>query len=156
MTINPPTIRTSTRYKCSTFSVGVRCLQSSSPTATKSPRSASRPPCLTSAHQILAVYTKPPVDTDAMGLLNLVGIRSHPPTTLHAPTNRRSRNDNDALSFCTGAVSDTVYPELAVQVLCRGICGSDSLDCWHSSDGTLFGFLLDLLYQVSALRPALG
>ena len=81
-----------------------------------------------------------------MGILNLARIRSYTPATLHATKDRRSRDDNDALSICIGTVPRALYSELAVPIFRRGVCGSDSMGCGDCANDIIFGFLLYLLY----------
>ena len=86
---------------------------------------------------------------DALGLLHLARIRRHPPATLHAPTYRRSRNNNDALPLRAWNLQGVIHSELAVSVLCRGLCGPDTLGGGDAADDSVLGLFLDLLYQVS-------
>ena len=93
------------------------------------------------------------IPIDIMGLLNLAGIRSHPPTTLHAAADRRSRNDYDALSVWARIIQGFIHPELVIQILCRRVCRSNSMDRWAGADNTVLGFLLDILYKVCIGLP---
>lgn len=83
---------------------------------------------------------------DPLGLLHLARIRRHPPPTLHAPTHRRSRNHNNALSLRAGYLPRFVHSELAIQVFCRGVYRSDRVGGGAGADGAVFGLFLDLLY----------
>lgn len=107
------------------------------------------PPASTTAPIDPDTNPYPAPATDPLGLLHLARIRSHPPPTLHAPTDRRGRNNHDALPLRAGLVPGPVHPELVLSVFCGGVCGSDTVDRGRDTDGAVFGFLLDLLYQVS-------
>lgn len=78
----------------------------------------------------------------------MAGIRRHSPPAVHAAANGRSRNDHDALSVRAGALPDVVHTQLAVSILCGGLCRSDPLARRHDPNGSLLGLFLDLLYQV--------
>ena len=162
-TTNQPTTPTSTPSKCNTSSAAAPSSPSYSPTDTRSQKSVSSPihyrgeRSMRDTPYILQhtdcrennMLTPFSPSTDPLGLQHLPRIRRHPPPTLYAPTHRRSRNDHHTLPLRTRSLSRAVHPELAVQVFRRGVCGSDRLDGWTRADGAVFGFLLDLLYQVS-------
>lgn len=82
-----------------------------------------------------------------MDLFGMAGIRRHSPPAVHAAANGRSRNDHDALSVRAGALPDVVHTQLAVSILCGGLCRSDPLARRHDPNGSLLGLFLDLLYQ---------
>ena len=53
---------------------------------------------------------------DHLGLLNLARIRRHPPPIIHAPTNRRSRDNHHTLPSCARSISGVIYSQLDVPV----------------------------------------
>lgn len=96
----------------------------------------------------IPLLTKKFYATDSMGLLDMARIRRHSPSALHAPTNRRSRNNHHPLLIRARHIQGALHTQLAISVLRRGICGSDPMDRRSDSDSTLCRFFLDLLYQV--------
>ncbi len=88
-------------------------------------------------------------DTDPLGIFDLARIGSHPTAALHAPADRRGRDDNDTLPIRAGSLSGAVHPELDLPILCGKPVELCRGPRWNYPNGALFRLFLDLLHQVS-------
>lgn len=85
---------------------------------------------------------------DALGILDMAGVSCHPASALHAATDRRSRDDHDALPLRSWRIPSTLHPELDLPVLRRRVRGADRGVGGYCADGAVFGLLLHLLDEV--------
>jgi hypothetical protein len=87
---------------------------------------------------------------DALGVLNLAGVRRHSPSVVHASTNRGGGDHNDPLLIRTRGLSRPLHSQLDLAILYRGSLplGSHSRGCWHHSNGSIHRLLLHLLHKV--------
>ncbi len=89
------------------------------------------------------------IAADALGFLALARVRGHSPTTLHAATNGRGRDNHNALFVRSWRVPSALHSELDLPVLHRRVRGADCGRGGCTAGGTVLGFLLYLLDEVS-------
>jgi len=80
----------------------------------------------------------------------MAGIRSHPPTAVHAPEDGGGGDDHDTLPLRSRRLSGAVYSELDIPVLCGEAVELGPGARRHRPDGAVFRFLLDILHKVSS------
>jgi hypothetical protein len=82
-----------------------------------------------------------------VGVQHMARIRCNPPPTIPSTTYRRGGDDNNALPVRTGPLQSDVHAELDLEVFRRELFRRHTGLRGHHTDGVVFGFLLDLLYE---------
>lgn len=72
-----------------------------------------------------------------------------PTTTVYAAADGRGRDDNNALSLRIGTIPRVIHTQLVLPLFFRRLRRPNTMGRWHCPNCTIFGFLLDILYEVN-------